>query len=179
MGRKKRQPQEFTEEKKEYLKQYKKNNSFSKTTTNNNEKNNGCISKRKLVDYNDNEVQYDNDFEMHTASDSFIPVQGNSVMDMDLLKYAIQATAVCSKCHSSLQLKEAVDKRHGWAQTLVLACLNNECESEPYFFETSKKQKDKRYDINSQCVLGFSLSGFNFLEYFVIVQVMEQKLYYK
>ena len=71
MGRKKRQPQEFTEEEKEYLKQYKENISFSKTTTiNNNEINNGCISKRKIVDYNDNEVQYDKDFELHTASDS-------------------------------------------------------------------------------------------------------------
>ena len=49
MGRKKRQPQEFTEEKKEYLKQYKKNISFSKTTTNNTEINNGCLEKLKNI----------------------------------------------------------------------------------------------------------------------------------
>ena len=50
------------------------------------------------MDYTDNQVQYDNDFEMHTASDNFILVQENSVVDMDLLSYAIQGTAVYSKC---------------------------------------------------------------------------------
>ena len=85
--------------------------SFSKKDTSNNEtSNDGCTSKRKILDYNDNEVQY-HDFEMHTASDNNIcPVQGNSVVDMDLLKYAIQATSVCAKCYSSLQLQEVVDK---------------------------------------------------------------------
>ena len=58
MGRKKRKPQEFTEQKKQYLKQYKENVSFSKKNTCNNEtSNDGCTSKRKIVDYNDNEVQ--------------------------------------------------------------------------------------------------------------------------
>ena len=61
--------------------------------------------------------------------------------------------------HSSLQLKQAVGKRHGWAQTIILTCLNEKCEMEPYSFETSKKQKDNHYDINSQCVLGLRLIG--------------------
>ena len=74
---------------------------------------------------------------------SFIPVQGNSVMEMNLLKYVIPATDMCSKCPSALQLKEAVDKRSGWGQTLVLVRLNDQCELEPYCLETSKKQKDK------------------------------------
>ena len=50
---------------------------------------------------------------MRTASDNFIPVQRNSVINLDRLKNAIQVPTVCSKCHSYLQLKEAVAKQRG------------------------------------------------------------------
>ena len=33
-----------------------------------------------------------------SSEENTCPVQGNSIVDIDLLKYAIQATSVCSNC---------------------------------------------------------------------------------
>ena len=86
-------------------------------------------------------------------------IQGNAILNIELLEEAIQRSSSCKNCHGLMEITENISQRCGWAQSFNLTCVNPECDATQVQFESSTSHGHKQFKINDKCVLGFCSIG--------------------